>query len=339
MMYHANLFDNAGVHLDKAPRGADEFKRMLQAVTRPQENQYGIAVSGFADFELRPGSPFLAIFRAPNNWRLDSSGRLTKEFESEQYRAAVGFARDLWQLGVWHPNTPTYASGALNDDFVAGRFAVAPNSWNVYVQQWDLAAARNPDARIYPMHPFAADGGKPQYNAGPGNNGLTHISQQSSPERLKMLLRVANFFASPFGTTEWLLCNFGVKDLDFTFDDAGAPVLTDRGRSELSGAGWSYITSPAPPLFSGYRSQEFATVSHTAEQAMLEAMEPDPTLGLYSPTVGTHGTQAQETFMSGVSDIVVGRRPLTDLDALVANWRSSGGDKMRAEFQDALQRA
>jgi hypothetical protein len=29
-------------------------------------------------------------------------------------------------------------------------------------------------------------------------------------------LRIANFLAAPFGTTEWLLNYFGVKDVDYT---------------------------------------------------------------------------------------------------------------------------
>lgn len=336
MVYRADMFEKAGVPIDKAPANADDFKRRLQAVTRPDESQYGIAAGRFG---LVPGGAFLAVFHVPNNWRLDPSGRLIKDFESEEYGAAVGFARDLWQIGVWHPHTPIYGAGAnVVDDFVSGRAAVYPNVWGGYVQYWDLAAVRNPDARIYPMHPFASDGDKPQYMAGSGNYGLTYIRQQSSQERLKMLLGIANFFASPFGSTEWLLNYFGAQNADFTFNSEGAPTLTDQGRTELN-VEWRYITSPSYALFSAYRSQEFATVSHAAEQAMLAALEPDPTLGLYSPTAAGKGVVIQGPFMAGVSDIVQGRRPLSDLDSLVSDWRNGGGDKMRAEFQEALQRA
>jgi putative aldouronate transport system substrate-binding protein len=115
-------------------------------------------------------------------------------------------------------------------------------------------------------------------------------------------------------------------------------VLTDQGRSELT-AVWRYITSPAYALFSANRSQEFAQVSYAAEQAMIAAMDVDPTLGLYSATAAMQGPLAQDTLMGGVSDIIQGRRPLSDLDSLVADWRNSVGDKMRAEFQDALAAA
>jgi hypothetical protein len=31
-----------------------------------------------------------------------------------------------------------------------------------------------------------------------------------------------------------------------------------------------------------------------------------------------------------------GRRPLSDLDQVINDWRTRGGDKIRGEFQDAL---
>jgi putative aldouronate transport system substrate-binding protein len=152
---------------------------------------------------------------------------------------------------------------------------------------------------------------------------------------VKMLLRIANFFAAPFGSQEWLLNYFGVPETDFNFNQNGAPVLTEQGRAELT-ATWRYVTSPAYALFSANRSQDFATISHAAETAMISAMEPDPTIGLYSQTALSLGIIAQDELMGGVSQIVQGRRPLSDLDTIVGEWRTKAGDKMRAEFQQAL---
>jgi putative aldouronate transport system substrate-binding protein len=335
MMWRPDLFEKAGIQMDKAPPNAEEFKRMLVALTKPNENQWGIAVGQASYFGLTPNNAFTGIFRVPNNWKLDSSGKLVKDFESDEWKAAVGFARDLWAAGAYHPNTPIFG-GTFNDEFMAGRFAVAPGVWGQYVQLWDILAIRNPNGRLYPMHPFAHDGGKAYYPAGSGNFGLTYIKQQASPERVKMLLRIANFFAAPFGSQEWLLNYFGVKEVDFNFNAAGAPVLTEQGRAELT-ATWRYVTSPAYALFSANRSQDFATISHAAEQAMISVMEPDPTIGLYSQTALNLGIIAQDELMAGVSQIVQGRRPIGDLTSLVGDWRTKAGDKMRTEFQQALE--
>jgi putative aldouronate transport system substrate-binding protein len=133
LMYRQDLFEKAGIQIDKAPKDAEDFKKMLVALTRPNENQYGIATNQVSYFGLTPNNVFTGIHRVPNNWKLDASGKLTKDAETEEFKAAVGFARDLWAAGVYHPNTPTYG-GTFNDDFMAGRFAVAPGVWGQYVQ-------------------------------------------------------------------------------------------------------------------------------------------------------------------------------------------------------------
>lgn len=337
MMYRKDLLDKAGVQMDKAPKNADDFKQILQAVNKPDQNQWAIAAGQTSFFGLTPNSAYTAIFRVPNNWKLEASGKLIKDIETDEFKAAVDFARDLWQAGLWHPNTPTY-TGAFNPDFEAGRFVFGPGVWGQYVQLWDIEAATVPGGKFYPMHPFAADGGKPYYQAGSGQFGVAYMKQQSSPERIKMLLRIANYFAAPFGSTEWLLNYYGVKDTDFKFNADGAPVMTEQGRSELT-AVWRYISSPAYALFSPNSSQEFAQVSHAAEQAMIAVMDVDPTLGLYSATAAGQGQLASDTFYSGVSDIIQGRRPIGDLTALITDWRNKVGDKIRGEFQDAIAAA
>jgi putative aldouronate transport system substrate-binding protein len=62
---------------------------------------------------------------------------------------------------------------------------------------------------------------------------------------------------------------------------------------------------------------------------------PDPSLGLISATFQSKGGVLLKTFTDALVDLVVGRRPLTDFDALVNDWRSNGGDQMRIEFQQA----
>src|SRR5262249_13532830 len=158
MMYRKDILDAAGI--TDQPRNADDFKRILQAVTKPDQNQWGIAGSAANTFALTPNSAYSAIWRVPNNWKLDASGKLIKDVETDESKAAVGFSRDLWAAGLWHPNSPQYG-GTYNGDFMAGRFVFAPGVWGQYVQLWDIEAAQLPDARLYPMQPFAADGGQP----------------------------------------------------------------------------------------------------------------------------------------------------------------------------------
>src|SRR5579864_5021295 len=96
-----DLVDQTGLHL---PTSADDFKRFLVATTNAQQNQFGIASAGF--FGLNPQAPLLMIFGAPNNWSLDTSGKLVKDYETDAYKAAVNYARDLWSAGSLAPRQP-----------------------------------------------------------------------------------------------------------------------------------------------------------------------------------------------------------------------------------------
>jgi putative aldouronate transport system substrate-binding protein len=61
--------------------------------------------------------------------------------------------------------------------------------------------------------------------------------------------------------------------------------------------------------------------------------------GLYSPTAASSGVMLAQRVDDGVSEIIRGLRPVSDLDQLVKEWQSAGGDKIRAEYQQALDSA
>ena len=61
----------------------------------------------------------------------------------------------------------------------------------------------------------------------------------------------------------------------------------------------------------------------------------DATLGLYSATQASKGVQLIQPFGDGITDIVTGRRPLSDLDTLLREWKSAGADTMKTEYEKA----
>ncbi len=44
-------------------------------------------------------------------------------------------------------------------------------------------------------------------------------------------------------------------------------------------------------------------------------------------------------FNDGLAEILQGRRPLDDLDQLVTDWQSNGGEQMRKEYLEAMNAA
>jgi len=62
----------------------------------------------------------------------------------------------------------------------------------------------------------------------------------------------------------------------------------------------------------------------------------DPTRGFHSPTQTRKGVAADNTFYDGVADILFNRRPFTDYDQLVNDWRTNAGDAVRKEYADEI---
>src|SRR5262249_2048285 len=144
-----------------------------------------------------------------------------------------------------------------------------------------------------------------------------------------------NWLAAPFGTQEDRLIYYGLPDVDYTLDDRGNPKPTARGTLDANYVPWRYFAQ-RPWVWYDAGLPDFAKVLQSDEQRIAPAGVADPTLGLYSSTNSSQANALTQPFTDGLSDIIGGRRPLTDLGALVTTWRGNGGDTIRAEFERAL---
>jgi putative aldouronate transport system substrate-binding protein len=165
--------------------------------------------------------------------------------------------------------------------------------------------------------------------------GLT-VLKQASADRIKELLGVLNYLASPFGSQENLLVGFGVKDVDYQLDANGNPKPTQKGTAEA--LPWPGLVRRPPVLYDATNPQA-AKVGYDDESKIVPLGQYSPTVGLYSNTYAQKGATLNRAFSDGVNQILFGREPVSGLDDLVKAWRSGGGDQIRSEFEQALQDA
>jgi putative aldouronate transport system substrate-binding protein len=337
--YNKTHWDAAGV---TQPKDADDFKRILATLTNPQGNQWGmgeLAPAYGLQYTGQGNVPILAMFGGPNGWAVDSSGKFTKDIESEQFKAALGYVRDLYAAGVYFPD-PISSNQQRADFFLAGRMATEGGSWNAYSTiLWDPGARLSPPVQVRALHPISHDGGTPSWHDYYGLYGMTAI-KQAPPDRVKELLRILDYVAAPFGSEEYELIHFGVKDVDFTLDARGNPTLTDQGKTEvfLNSEGIQSLAVPMQFIFDA-TDPEFARTAYADQQALAKNLVSNPALGLYSPTDRSKGGPLTQKFSDGLGEIVAGRSPLSALDGLLQDWRSGGGDQMRTEYQQAYAQA
>jgi putative aldouronate transport system substrate-binding protein len=120
----------------------------------------------------------------------------------------------------------------------------------------------------------------------------------------------------------------------FDYNERGTPVINETQRAEV--LPWNGVTNPPPVYFDANGTTEY--VPHVVET--FKQYEPfgkeDPTVGFYSESAGRVGITANQRFGDGISDIITGRRPMTDFDSLLQGWKSDGGDQVRKEYEEAM---
>jgi putative aldouronate transport system substrate-binding protein len=323
--------DQAGVTMGSI-KSADDFLRAAKLLTIPGQRW---ALGGGTNLG-NPVTIFKQVFGAPNIWRSDA-GKLTRDIETDEYRAAVAYCRQLWDAGVVYPNLP-------NLDGVASSSAFYNSSYLMYMGQlssfgssnWARAALNDPaSVPCGLILPFSADGkSQPIHHLGTGAGTLV-VFKRASTDRMKELLKIANFLTSPFGTQEHALLNYGIKDVDYSLDSNGNPVQNKQGAANVpSIPAWNI----GVPLVLYYpQALDAGPYVYNWLQQILPLGIQSPVVGLYSPTDSSKGGVLEQQIKDGVENIVYGRNDVSSLDEVVRAWRTGGGDQIRAEYEQALQ--
>jgi putative aldouronate transport system substrate-binding protein len=166
-------------------------------------------------------------------------------------------------------------------------------------------------------------------------NIFSFLKKNDDPAKIEELLAVADFLASPFGTEEYQLINYGVEGTHYTLDEHGLPVPTDKAATEVA---QSYIFLVDPPVvqtkvqFPGF-VEAYCTWQADAAQYLVE----DPFYGMQISEPAQYAA-LKSPFEDLEKDISRGRKTMADLDEAVATWSSSGGEELRAFYQDILDK-
>jgi putative aldouronate transport system substrate-binding protein len=191
-----------------------------------------------------------------------------------------------------------------------------------------------PGFNIQPVPIFSAMGGDPLAWTGEKPVFYTFVKKGLGKERVEELLRVLDWCACPFGTTEQQLGRFGVEGKHFTRGPDGSPVPTDLGRKEICGQ-WESLGGRMPAVISTADVPNYVQDSLAYTRATYKFKEPDFFEGIKLEFPANYSKILQIT-EDKLNDVVRGRRPLGDLDQIVKEWRATGGDEGRAFFEKAL---
>ncbi len=306
-----------------AASDADEVLSMFTEVSDPTTNQYAVASpAGVINLVA-------TMHGAPNVWAEDG-GRFTHYYETDEYVAGLEYGARLWEAGVIHPDTFGGANGP--ELFRGGKCVFF--SWGG-VGYRSLLRAGIPDLELgFWGVPKATGGGVASKWLGTGTFQLCAIRKQDSPDRVRELLRILNYLAAPFGSQENLYFQHGEEGVHHTWDDKlSAPVNTDLLGAERFAT--SYFASLPYTLFDpGFPQATKDMYEH--QVATIPTGLRNPAASLYSATDDQLGASLTANAEDVAHQIIQGRTSLSAWDDVVAEWKSSGGDTIRGEYEQSF---
>ncbi|MGH2363791.1 MAG: hypothetical protein ACRDHX_03960 [Chloroflexota bacterium] len=319
-----HLFDAAGVKMDF--KSIDDFTAAMKAVTK-QGTTWGLG-----GMQANTMNWMLGSFGAPNNWQVDSSGKFTKDWETDQYKAAVAYLRSLWDQHLVDPNTPSFIAQQGAAKFYSGEMATYPTDFFAFGIAWDRVLS-NKKFHMSAITEFpASSSAKPVHFQ---SSGIVQVAvlKKAADDRIKEVLQVANYLAAPFGSDESKLLSYGIENTDYMINADGNPVLNKKGQQDVQYSPWGTIINGPFVLFDRLGSSAEVKADYPLEVAAHKLAIEDPSVGLYSPTDAAKRAILNQKVWDGVNGIIFGRNNISTLSQVVSDWKSGGGDQIRSEYE------
>jgi putative aldouronate transport system substrate-binding protein len=334
MMYRKDWADRLGLGV---PQNPNEYLQMLTAFTKGDPTGTGRKVWGFGGRAMFGMNHYITnLFGVPNNWRVESDGSFTSAFETDEFRQSLDFERRLWAAGVYHPDSPTMNNKQGKTGFEAGKYGAYVDGIASVPAEQKNAQVVDPNAQVHILVPTNNQGKYTRYLS-TGSTGMTGIPSQatSDPDRIKELLRILDYLSAPAFSLEWNFLTYGFDNWDSTIGSHGVRQLTSKGQNEI---GELTVLANGPTVYYLPENLSYAVYFQEATRQMVTNAIPDPSWGLFSPTLSQQRTALQTLWSNGFQRIVRGQDSLSALSTLIQQWKAQGGAKIKQELADAYHK-
>ncbi|WP_157987618.1 extracellular solute-binding protein [Jiangella endophytica] len=309
--------------LPEQPKDFDEFRAVLIGMTDERARRWAVA-------EPTAMLAFLAsTYGVAVPWH-SIDGKLVHSIETPQYQEALADGRALVEAGVFHPDGVGSSNNQRNDWFTSGTVAMTLagySGWSKY-PMWGEGI---PGYRMGGMAPFGRNAGiQPDIIGGQVAGTITAIAKGSPVEKILPLL---DWLATPFGTNEYLLRQYGIEGTTFSWQGT-EPVLNSVGENQRLVPFWSISSGPWVLYNPG--KPDVTRAQFDYQEQAIGLLKDNPTTGLYSETQVAKGAQLTKLITDGVGEVLLGRRPVSAWPEIVENWKNRGGNAARDEYQEAM---
>lgn len=322
MTIRQDIFDEVGAD---SPTSYAEFRELCTELTKTDGTRWAIGAN--------PLNYLRSMLSIPTNF-IEEGGTFTSAYQHERQVEALEAARDLYASGLIIPDAIGQHANQSKQWLTAGQTAMTWDTYSGFLHF--IFGLGNPADSMNMLQVPDWDGnGQGKAQLGEPNNILAAVSN-ANPDRIPTILKIADWLAAPFGTTEYLFRRFGVEGVHFDWQD-GVPVPNTATAAETQ-VGQAYlIDGPAHLYYTGLGDQVKLMQDHMS--TLTENAETDPAYGLYSPTRSEEGPALENEILAVSLDIVAGRKPVSDWEGAVKTYMDGGGTQMCEELGEAYAAA
>lgn len=327
LFYRKDLADAAGA---QAPKTIDELYQFGKSMTNAAKG-----VWGFGDI-FPMVQMFFGVPGAQGGWRKKADGSgIEHKYETPEFKAALEFIVKVYKDGLVHPDLVASKGADVKTLFNGGKIIAYNDGIGAWKGMQSEQLKVTPTFNMQPLPIFSATAGKDPVQWGSDAPIFyTFIKKGLGADRTKELLRVLNWLAAPLGTKEYELREYGAEGKHFTRGADGTPIATDLGRKEIA-AQYTFLGGRTPAIIQPADVPNFVTDLLTYSNATVKFLEKDPWAGIKLESPANYAKIGVPT-EDKITDIQRGRRPLSDLDQVVSEWKSGGGEEGREFLAKAL---
>jgi putative aldouronate transport system substrate-binding protein len=321
LYYRSDVFKAKGVNPSDVTTSADLLSLGAELTSKS---------AGVYAFDIIWGS-IQQIFKAPPNGPgefIIQNGKVLTGYDAPEFLEALNFAYKLTKSGYVHPNALAGDTNDAKQRFWSGQVLVETDgsgAWDMADAQSGLGANKAYVRAAFDL--FSTDGSTPTMPLGNSSSMTSYLSKSLSKTQIEEILELANYLAAPYGSYEYTMINYGVEGVDYTLASAG-PAYTSQGNNEASQAIYQQLVTPQSAVTNtGYPDITKAYCAWTGK-AVKHAYKPV----FWNMNITVPNVYSTISGMTEVADIVqevtYGTKTVADFQTSLANWKSSGGQKM-----------
>ncbi|MFM9277787.1 extracellular solute-binding protein [Paenibacillus jiagnxiensis] len=331
--------DKLGLEL---PKTTDDLMAVAKAFTEQDPDGNGVAdTTGFVDRNDLIYGAFKTLgsyFGVPNNWKVSEDGKMTPEFETQEYIATMDFMKKLFDNGYINKDFAVTAKTDQQQKFAQGKAGIYVGALFDSKNLLNMAKGIQDNMELEIVNNITTTGNESDRAIWAANNGIGGLIAfpRSEVKDEAELKRILKFINDLMDEDVYALMTYGIEGTHYTVDADNATTITD---TDL----WQQEVQP----FSSTRPKEFGYDIHDADPLKQKSDKLikenaqhavlNPAYSLDSETFTTQGSELQKIITDATYKYILGESSLEDFKASVENWRNSGGNRMIEEYEAAYK--